>query len=66
LLSYLWRVTYRSGVLIPLVFIILTALFAPISYSGEFDVDEGVNLMKPFSSAEVMRSTATSGATKLP
>jgi 4-amino-4-deoxy-L-arabinose transferase-like glycosyltransferase len=42
----LWRVVCRSGLLIPLVFIILAVLFAPIRYSGEFDVDEGVNLMK--------------------
>jgi hypothetical protein len=44
--SRLWRITYKSGVLIPLVFIVLAVLFAPITYSGEFDVDEGVNLMK--------------------
>jgi Dolichyl-phosphate-mannose-protein mannosyltransferase len=41
-----WRAVYRSGVLIPLVFILLTARFAPIAYPGEFDVDEGVNLAK--------------------
>jgi hypothetical protein len=44
--SRLWDIVYRSGVLIPLVFVLLTLLFAPITYSGEFDVDEGVNLMK--------------------
>jgi Dolichyl-phosphate-mannose-protein mannosyltransferase len=45
-LAGLWQIVYRSGVLIPLVFVVLTVLTAPIRYSGEFDVDEGVNLMK--------------------
>jgi len=40
------RVVYRSGVAIPLIFIILTALTAPLTYSGEFDPDEGINLAK--------------------
>jgi hypothetical protein len=41
-----WRRFDRSGILIPLIFLVAMAWLAPISYRGEFDTDEGVNLMK--------------------
>jgi hypothetical protein len=41
-----WRWFDRSGILIPLIFLVAMAWLAPISYRGEFDTDEGVNLMK--------------------
>src|SRR5512142_1688130 len=41
-----WRVVYRSGLLIPLAFLLLMAAYAPVSDGREFDTDEGVNLIK--------------------